>query len=846
ALARSELAYVFRSPAYGVLLVLGLVNAGATLRIVGDLYGSPSYPVTRLLVNALSDGYTFFIGLVAVFYAGELVWRDRDRRLHEIIDATAAPDWMHVAPKALALALALLAAMLAGAALGVAMQLGTGCTHWQPLAWLGWFVWPATVGCVLVAILSVFVQVLVPNKQVGWLVMAGYGVLAQAMDSLGWQDHLYTYGGTSPVPLSDMNGAGRFWIGALWFQAYWLAFGVVLLVFAHGFWRRGSTTALRARLGQMRRRLAGRGPRAILAAAVLAWAGSGGWIYYNTHVLNAYRSSADADRLAAGLEKTLLPFERVVQPKVADVTLDVQLWPRRARVVTHGRYTLVNRSAQPIAALHLQWDRRLRLDSVELPGAGVQADYPAFHYRIYRLATPMQPGERRTLGFTTTLEERGFPNDAPLTEVVENGSFLNNALITPSVGFSREGLLHDRGKRRRNGLPPQLRPPALEDAAARAFNVTARDSDWVTSDITVTTDADQTPVAPGRVVSDTGPGTDPDGRRRVRFVSDAPIAQFFSIQSARYDVRHDVWHAPGRDVDLAVYYAPGHEANVDRMIAAMRLALALDEAHFSPYQFGQARIVEFPAYGNFAQSYANTIPFAESIGFEQHWTDPSRIDIATYVTAHEIGHQWWGHQLLPADQQGAAMLTESFAQYSALLAMDKRYGHAQVRRFLRYELDRYLRGRGRAAADELPLYRVEDQDYVYYRKGALVMYRAAEVLGEDVVERAMRRLLARHAFQGPPYPDTLDFLRALRAEAGPSTDALVTDLFERITLYDLRVHAATATRRADGRWNLELDVEAHKFHADGAGRQAEVPMDEPVELGAFAAAPGGRGFHAGD
>ena len=244
-----------------------------------------------------------------------------------------------------------------------------------------------------------------------------------------------------------------------------------------------------------------------------------------------------------------------MQPRIADVTLNVALFPKQARAVMHGRYTLVNRSTQAIDTLHLYWDERLSLDAIDFAGASVQTDYPRFHYRIYKLATPMQPGERRVLGFTTTLEERGFPNSQPLTAIVENGSFVNNSgdqrlrhrLHAPG------SLLEDRAKRRKHGLVPELRLAKLEDESARAYNELNHDSDWVLTDITVTTDADQTPIAPGlsSMVSDKTSGD----RRTVRFRSDAPINQFFSIQSARYDVRKAVWHAPGHDVDSAVLHA---------------------------------------------------------------------------------------------------------------------------------------------------------------------------------------------------------------------------------------------------------------------------------------------------
>jgi len=178
--------------------------------------------------------------------------------------------------------------------------------------------------------------------------------------------------------------------------------------------------------------------------------------------------------------------------------------------------------------------------------------------------------------------------------------------------------------------------------------------------------------------------------------------------------------------------------------------------------------------------------------------------------------------------------------------MERMYGRDHVRRFLKYELDAYLGARGSQVLEELPLARVENQDYIYYRKGALAMYWAKEVLGEEVVDRALKKLLAQYAFKGAPYANTRDFLAILRAEAGPRHDALITDLFEKITLFDLKASNAHARRRADGRYDLTFDVDAHKAYADGTGRETEAPMDELVEIGVFTAEPGRKKFQSSD
>jgi ABC-2 type transport system permease protein len=834
-LARFDMTFVFRSPAFFVLLFIGVINAGLSAWFVGEFYGSASYPATRLMVQALNGAFTIMPVIIAIYYAGELVWRDRDRRMHEIVDATAAPDWTHLVPKIVAIALVLMVTSLVAVATGMAIQMMKGYTHFQLGAYLLWFVVPTSIGALLLAVLSVFVQVLVPQKFIGWGVMLVYLVASVALGTAGFEHNLYNYSGTPNVPLSDMNGMARFWVGHAWFEFYWGAFALILAVCAYGLWRRGTTTALRPRLAAFPHRIHG-AALALLLIGVVAWAGSGAFIFYNTNILNPYRPQPDRDKLLADGEKALLPFEKITVPRIVGATLNVELYPNQARAVTTGTYRLVNRSDAPIEQIHFNWLDRLKIDRLEIDGGTVEKDYPEYSYRILRLQPAMQPGETREVRFATTLEERGFPNSNPLTRIVDNGSFIDNSEITPNIGVSRDAFLKDRAKRRKYGLPADLRPPTLEDDSGRVRNIFSPSSDWVDADIVVTTDADQTPIAPGYTLSDTVA----NGRRTVHFKPDAPINNFFSIQSGRYTIRRD----KAGDIDLAVYYLPGHEYNVDRIMTAMKVSLPFFNERFSPYQFRQARILEFPSYASFAQSFANTIPYSEDIGFLTKLGDPEKIDVVTYVTAHEIAHQWWGHQLVPSNQQGATMLVESFAQYSALLVMEKMYGKEQMRKFLKYELDRYLRRRGGEVVEELPLARVENQQYIHYQKGSLAMYWLKEAIGEDKVDRALAKMLQEHAFKAAPYPNTRDFLTILRAEAGPENDQLITDLFEKITLLDVKATNAKSVKRADGRYDVTFDVTAKKLYADGKGKETEGPLDEPFDIGAFAAEPGRPGYTA--
>jgi aminopeptidase N len=241
------------------------------------------------------------------------------------------------------------------------------------------------------------------------------------------------------------------------------------------------------------------------------------------------------------------------------------------------------------------------------------------------------------------------------------------------------------------------------------------------------------------------------------------------------------------------------------------------------------------------------VPWSEGLGFTvdvRHTDNGADIDYVTFVAAHELAHQWWGHQEAPAEMQGESMLDETLAQYSALMVMEKTYGPDRIRKFLRYELDSYLRARGGEVVEEVPLERVEDQPYIHYRKGALVMYLLADQLGEETVNRALRKLLARYAFRGPPYASSKDLVALFRAEAPADKQQLITDLFEKITLYDLKATGLAVNRRPDGRFDVRLTVTAGKLYATGNGREIETPIGEreSFDIGLFTARPGDSDF----
>jgi ABC-type transport system involved in multi-copper enzyme maturation permease subunit len=831
---RVEIRQVLTSPGLIVLLLLSVAFTAVTLWLTQSQYGTSDYPTVSATLQNVEGGSSLFLLMIAAFFGGELVWRERDRKLNELIDSTAVPSWVMTVPKILAIFLVLLFVNVAAALTGIVYELTEGARSLGLGQFATTFIIPVAIDALQFAVLAVIVQVLSPNKYVGWGLLFVWFVAGIFLNNMGYGNPLYNFGRTPQVPLSDFVGSATFWKGAAVFRFYWSCCAVILAVFAHLLWPRGTDLALRSRLRRLPR-LATAPALSIAGVAAALMLASGAYAYYNIKVLNRYETSDQAEKYSADYERKYLKFEKVPQPAVTKVSLNVQLYPKQRMLVTDGTYALVNDGDVPVTEVHVRKDDRdLEWLKLDIPGARLVSDDRTFGYRIYRFDRPLAPGAKALLTFKSRIWRRGFRAGRPATDLIENGTFVNNYDFAPVIGMDRNGLLSDRAKRRRQGLPSELRPAKLEDMSATRFNYIH--ADWVMSDISLTTDADQTPVAPGNQVSD----VTANGRRTARFVSPAPILNFFSIQSARYKVA-------SRDhngLKLSVYYYPEHDWNVERMLKAMGTALDYYRANFGPYQFNYARIIEFPGYSSFAQAFAGTMPYSETIGFNANTTDPEKIDFTTYVVSHEMAHQYWAHQVVGAGMQGGTSMSETLAQYSALMVMKHLYGPDKIRRFLKYELDNYLRDRADEAVEEVPLERVENQGYIHYRKGAVAMYLLQERLGEDAVNRALSRFLAKWRFKGPPYPRSLDLVAEYRKEAKtPEQQQLITDLFEKITLYDLKVADATTRKDATG-WTTTLTVKADKFYASGKGVETRTKLAEPIEIGLFTARPGLGAFSA--
>ncbi len=834
---------VHEIPFWGILILMAAISLNNG-HFAGHLGGENVWPVTYLMLQSVEGGASLFFYIVATLYGAELIWRERDTHfdgIHDALPMRETTDWLS---KLAALCFVELVLLTVAAICGIIMQTVAGYYHYELLQYAKELYLVAFPQVLIYVLLALFIQTVVPNKFIGHGLVILIFVITPILQGFGWENTLYLVGNTTAATYSDMNGYGHFVPALIWSTTYWLSFMCVLGVISIALARRGSEDGWNSRLKLARQRA----PRLLPACSLflLITVGSGVWFFYNAHILNKYINAKRGRQIQAQYERENKKYEHQLQLRVVAADSNVNIFPERRSFSGSGHFTLQNKYSTPISQIHISdaHPGAFGAISVEPSVTNISFNRP-FHvasvssnhlYTIYQFETPVAPGQTVDMTFNVGHTSRGFRDGHELPEFAYSGTFFDSSYF-PNIGYDFGVELQDPRRRREEHLGDLELLPHRGDPWGSLVSV-----DYIKYHTTVSTsDSDsegqpQIAISPGYLQKD----WHENGRHYFAYdMGDVPMANFFNFNSGRYEVTKDVYPGLSGPVKIEVYHTPAHNFDVADMIASSRASLAYYEKNFSPYQYSQYRIIEYPRYRNFAQSFPNTIPFSEGIGFIDRVEKPDDIDFAYFVTAHEFAHQWWGHQLIGGNVEGSNMMSESLAEYSALRVMEKKYGAENMRKFLSHELDGYLRGRSGEIRHENPLVLVQNETYVWYQKGSLVLYGLSDYIGEDRLNLALHNFLMQHRYanahnsQVVPYPDTRQFVAALRAATPPEYQYYITDAFENIVLYDNKALTAAYVQTSDKKYKVTLTVQARKVKADGNGLESPMPLADYIDIGVF-------------
>ena len=189
--------------------------------------------------------------------------------------------------------------------------------------------------------------------------------------------------------------------------------------------------------------------------------------------------------------------------------------------------------------------------------------------------------------------------------------------------------------------------------------------------------------------------------------------------------------------------------------------------------------------------------------------------------------------MIGGNVQGSTLMSETMSQYSALMVMEKEFGKQAMKKFLKYEMNNYLRGRATESKKELPLMLGENQQYIHYNKGSVIMYALKDYIGEDSLNAALAKYIKKTAYQEPPYTNSIEFVNFLKQATPDSLKYIINDMFETITLYENKTTKCSYTKTKDGKYLVKISVESKKMKADSIGKMKETTLNDWIDIGVF-------------
>ena len=293
-LTRLQFTETVKSVFFAVLVLAGALFAILSDTGINNPFSTPTYPVTWRMLEQGGSGFTLFILAIVTFYSGELIWRERDAGLSQIMDALPVQRWVLFGSKLFALMLVQVLLVVMVMVSGLIVQISHGYHRFEFGLYLSDLFGPRLVAFWILCVIAFLVHTIVNNKYLGHFVMVLYFIVSIALPQLSLQDYLYRLGQSPQAIYSDMNGYGPFAAPMFWFHMYWGIGAVLLAIAINLFWVRGMETGFRNRLRLARARLS-TATRAGLAVCGLLFVAVGSFIFYNTHILNRYLTTFKID-----------------------------------------------------------------------------------------------------------------------------------------------------------------------------------------------------------------------------------------------------------------------------------------------------------------------------------------------------------------------------------------------------------------------------------------------------------------------------------------------------------------------------------------------------------------------
>lgn len=757
-LSAIDFRFIIKNWLFHVLVFFGVLALVFAMSRVTNRADMTFLPLTRIALSVPMHFFSIVIMLVTFVYAGMLVHRSRMAKCNQLIDTTATTNWVLLGSKILALLKVQLLLLFVMMLCGIGLQLYNGFYQFEIDLYLFHLFIITFPTLIIWAALSVFIHTILPNVYMGIFLLLLFWIGKDQLPQIGIETYLLRFNSPPQLVYSDLNGFGHGLLANLIINAYWLIFSAILIVVTYLFWERGYYYSIKERMQEAFQQLKGYSSYALLLFLAL-FCFLGFTIYKEEN--SSFRTAGNNEQILKDFKANFGKYKSVIQPKTTSVKLKVELFPESNSFLTSGSYILVNQSPERIDTLLIKTGYDEITDySFGGPSTIIQKD-DALQFAVHVLEKPIEPGDSIKMEF----EIKNKPNTLfhQNSSVLQNGTFLRTDIL-PRLGYFFDDEYDDP-----------------TDSLARQTNFYSPDADLVNIETVISTSHLQTAIAPGTLIKQWAE----NNRNYFHYKTEKKIKFAFAFNSGDFSVSK----SSHKGVNLEIYHHENHTFNLKGMTDGLKASLDYNTRFFGPYQHDEIRTVEFPiTEGTYASVMGNTIPTSEARFILRNGEAKNQINLSFYVQAHELTHQWWGNQVVPANALGAKMLTESITEYISLRIYEQYFGQEKAHHFLSLQRQRYLEGRTKDAGKESPLYLVRpEQDYIAYGKGAMAFNALQYYVGEEKLNKLLKEFLEKYKFRTDQYPTSTDLIAHLKNSIPIEFHYIIKDMMETITFYNNKI-----------------------------------------------------------
>ena len=761
-------------------------------------------PVTNVVLTIPAFFFTTIIMLLTFIYSGMLIHKDSVSKMDQLVGASPVSNLTLLGSNIIAImkmqALLLLIMMLAG----IIIQVYNNYYHFEIELYLFDLFVIKFLGLIIWAFASIFIHTMIRNTYlgifslvIGWLGISG-------LKQIGVSTRLLLFNFSEPMQYSDLSAYGDQLLPYFVVKGYWFFFATLILIFAYLFWVRGISQTIKERSFMAKLGFKELSNKLIIGLCFTGFIALG-FVISTEENKSTELSSKKRNAAFNQFEKDYAKYSSIVnQPKITAINLDIEIFPDSKSLNISGSYTLINKSTEVIDSILIKTGFDEITTFKLTKNSDILDEDKYVKFTVLKLHQGLQPNESLKLDFTIKNKPNTlFENNS---NILNNGTFFKNDIL-PRIGY----FLNSNNKH-------------PEDSIAKNKHYYAQDSDFISLKTLISTSKNQTAIAPGYLKKK----WTNNNRNYFEYETDLKIKNSLSFSSGDFKIEKEKY----KGVDLEIYHHKNHTQNLFKMKEGLKASLDYNTKHFGPYQFTEARIIEFPiTEGTYASVMANSIPTSE-MRFIANSSNEETIDISFYTIVHELTHQWWANQLVPADAYGAIMLSESVTEYISLNIYKSYYGDKKALDFLKMMRGRYLNGRTGETDSEPPLYLVKGgQQYLAYGKGALAFNTLSHYLGSEKLHFVLRAFFDEYKNKEAPYPTSIQLIERLKEASPASLQYLITDLFETVTFYKNAIQSTEVIEQESNTYKVKVDFSISKFR-DGDKTQL-LSLNDYIEIGFY-------------